>query len=218
MADLFMFVVGLAVMMLGVYYFLADHGKILGELERLSPLDPEDDRELCDSFVRVCRGVLLGNVLAAILQALLNGIGFTILRIETAWLLGFCTFFLSFVPFVGAGAVWSFVAIGLVLEQRYWSAGFLVAYGVLIVSSVDNLVRAFAIHGSAHIHPLVALVSILGAIQLLGLWGIVIGPVTAAFFYALLNILRKRLWPDNGLAPSALLASRQGIPGSHQGR
>lgn len=45
-------------------------------------------------------------------------------------------------------------------------------------------------------HPFVVLVTVLGALQLVGLWGIFIGPMTAAFFYALLNILRSRLLDD----------------------
>jgi len=195
LAGVFATVVAVVIMIVGVYYFLADHKQILGELQRLSPLDDADDRELWNKFVDVCRGILLGNVLAALLQAVLNGIGFAVLGVAGAGLLALLTFFLAFIPFVGGGAVWFCVALGLLLQGRYIAALFLVAYGALIVSSVDNLVRAHALHGRSQIHPLAALVAILGAIQLVGLWGIVIGPVTAAFFYALLNLLTGKFAP-----------------------
>ncbi len=192
-ANVVAFVVGSVIMVLGLYHFLAEKETILAEVERLSPLEEQDQRTLHDSFVRACRGILVGNVLAAFLQAALNGIGFAVLGLEAAWLLAFLTFFTSFVPFVGAGAVWIAVSIYLVFQGRIVEAAALSVYGMLIVSTVDNLIRAYALHDTARIHPLIALISILGGIQLVGLWGVIVGPVTAAFFYALLGILHKKL-------------------------
>lgn len=192
-ANVVSFVIGTLIMLLGLYYFFADNEQILSEVERLSPLEASDDRQIKEGFVQVCRGIFYGNILAALFQAVANGLGFMFLGLETAWLLAFITFFLSFVPFVGAGAVWIFVVIGLVFQQRYLEAVLLTAYGTLVVSSIDNLVRAYALRGSARIHPLIALISILGGIQLVGLWGIVVGPVAAAFMYALLNILNQKV-------------------------
>jgi predicted PurR-regulated permease PerM len=191
-ADLLSFLIGLVILVLALYYFLADHRTILSETSRLSPLDDEDDQQLQDSFVRVCRGVLLGNVLAALLQAVLNGLGFFIAGVEGVWILAVCTFVMSFIPFLGAASVWIFVVIVLLFEERFLAAGLLAVYGTVVVSSVDNFIRAYAIHDRSSIHPLVALISILGAIQLVGLWGIIIGPVAAGVFYALLDILSKR--------------------------
>ena len=98
------------------------------------------------------------------------------------------------------------MTIGLVLEQRYVAAIFLAIYGSIIVSGSDNLVKAYIIHGRSQMHPLVALVTVLGALQLVGLWGIFVGPISAAFFYALLNILHRRLVETDDNAPS-----RQGV-------
>jgi predicted PurR-regulated permease PerM len=63
----------------------------------------------------------------------------------------------------------------------------------VVISSSDNLVRAHVLHARAHMHPLVALVSVLGALKLIGLWGIFLGPIAAAFFYALLKTFNKKL-------------------------
>lgn len=188
-ADVFSFVLGLIVFSLALYYFLADKEMLLGELRRLSPLTDEDNQALTDNFVSVCRDVLLGNVMAAAVQAVLNGIGLAVAGISQVWLLVLCTFLLSMIPFLGAGVIWGAAAIALAIEGRYVAAILLALYGAAIVSTVDNLIRAHAFRGRSHIHPLVALISILGAIQLIGLWGVIIGPVAAAFFYALLNLL-----------------------------
>lgn len=149
--------------------------------------------QVVQPFVNACRGMLVGTILAAALQAICNGVGFAVAGIEGALLLAFCTFFVSMAPYLGAAAVWLPVVVFLLFEQRWLAAVLLATYGTFVVSSVDNLIRAHAMHGHAHIHPLVALISILGAIRLLGLWGIIVGPVTAVLFYALLELVNKKI-------------------------
>jgi predicted PurR-regulated permease PerM len=193
LSNVVRFLIATLVVVVGLYYFLADSARILGELRRLSPLEEADDWALMEMFVGVCRGVLLGNVLAAAIQAILAGIAFAVLGVPAAWLLGFATFFISFVPFLGAAGVWGLAAIVLLIQARYLAAAALVLYGTFVISSVDNVIRALAIHDRARLHPLAALVSLLGGLQVVGLWGIIVGPVTAAFFYVMLNILKKQV-------------------------
>jgi predicted PurR-regulated permease PerM len=194
--DVVTFVIGLVVMVLSLYYFLSDGEHLLAEAKRLVPLEEEDEDELLEQFEQVCRGVVLGTVVAAVIQGVLALLGFAMIGIERIWLLAVFTMFSSFIPFLGAAAVWVAVTIGLVVEQRYGAAVFLSIYGTVVISGSDNLIRAYIIHNRAQMHPLVALVTVLGALQLVGLWGIFIGPISASFFYALLNIIRRRLVKD----------------------
>lgn len=191
--DLVTFVVGLVIMFLALFYFLADGESLLAEAQRLSPLEDEDENALLEQFDRVCRGVVMGTVVAGLVQGVLAGIGFMIVGVERIWLLAVLTIMFSFIPFLGAAMIWICVVIGLLIEQRYGAAVFLTIYGTIIVSGSDNLIKAYMIGDRAQMHPLIALVTVLGALQLVGLWGIFIGPISAAFFYALLNILRQRL-------------------------
>jgi len=192
-SDLIAFIVGLSVTILALHYFLADGEAIMLEVHRLSPLEEAEEHELFSQFQRVCRGVVLATVVAAVIQGVLGMIGYALVGLERIWLLTVLTMFSSFIPFLGAAAVWACVAVGLLVEQRYFAALFLAIYGLSVVSTADNLIRAYVIHGRVQMHPLVALVTVLGALQLVGLWGIFLGPITGAFFYALLNILHNRL-------------------------
>ena len=70
-------------------------------------------------------------------------------------------------------------------------------YGTTIIATSDNLVRAHLIGNQARLHPLVSLVTVLGALKLTGLWGIFVGPMVAAFFFALLNIAHERFAQQN---------------------
>ncbi len=191
--DLIASAIGLVVMILALYYFLADGEALLAEVQRLSPLQDSDEHDLFHHFERICRGVVLGTVVAALVQGLLAAIGMALIGVERIWLLAVLTMFFSFIPFLGAAAVWSVVTVALILEQRYGAAVFLGVYGTIVISGSDNLIRAYLIHDRAQMHPLIALVTVLGAIQLVGLWGIFVGPISAAFFYALLKMLHRRL-------------------------
>jgi predicted PurR-regulated permease PerM len=197
-ADVITFVIGLVVMLVALYYLFADGDKLANEVQRLSPLEAEDGLELFGKFESVCRGVVISNVVAAVVQGVLAGIGFALVGAEKIWLLTILTMFFSLIPFLGAAMVWIVIALGLVVEQRFGAAIFLTIYGTIIVSTSDNVIKAYVIGEQAKMHPFVVLVTVLGALQLVGLWGIFVGPMIASFFHALLNILRNRLLEDSG--------------------
>ncbi len=192
-ANLIQFAIGFAVMALALYYFFVDGPAIARNLQALLPLDNHDEEIVFEQFESVCRGVVLGTILAAFVQAVLLGLGLAVVGIERVWLLTGLTVLMSLIPFVGAAGVYVPAAIYLAWIGRMGAAGALLAYGALIVSSSDNLVRAYVIHGSSRLHPLAALVSVLGALSLVGLWGVFVGPVVAGIFYAMLQILHQKV-------------------------
>lgn len=193
LSNVIRFLVGLVIMGLALFFFFADGPEILRTLRSVSPLEEQDEEVVFEKFASICRAVVLGSVLCALVQAALLGIGLAILRIEGLWLLTGLTFLLSMVPFLGSAAVWIPVTIWLVSTGEYPSAIFLGIYGAAVVSTSDNFIRAYVLHGSANMHPLVGLISVIGAIQLVGMWGIFLGPLIAALFYTLLRLLNTRL-------------------------
>lgn len=191
--NVIQFVIGFAVMALALYYFFADGPTILRNIENLLPLENPDEEAVWKQFESVCRGVVLGTILAAFVQAALLGVGLAVVGIERVWLLIGVTVLCALIPFIGAAGVYVPVTIYLLWSGHYWGALGLLLYGMLIVSTADNLVRAYVIHGSSRMHPLAALVSVLGALSLVGLWGVFIGPIVAGIFYSMLHILHRKL-------------------------
>lgn len=193
LSNIVSFVIGLGIVALALFYFLAEGPSLLRTVRRISPLKGEDELRLFQEFDRVCRSVVVASVVCALAQAILAGIGFAVLGVDRVWLLAGLTMFSSLIPFLGSAAVWVSVAVWLAIQGDYVSAIILVIYGTTIVSTSDNLIRAYVIHGTSNLHPLVALISVLGALRIIGLWGVFVGPIVAAFFYALLKILHDRL-------------------------
>jgi predicted PurR-regulated permease PerM len=100
----------------------------------------------------------------------------------------------ALIPFVGPAIIWAPVCLYLaVYEENLMAAGLLALWGMLVVGTVDNLVKVFVLHGQSQLHPLLALLSVLGGIQSLGPIGILVGPMVVVLLQTLLGILRTEL-------------------------
>lgn len=193
-AGVFVFrlVFGLLILVAAVYFFLADGPAMLRTVMRLSPLDDRYERELFEEFARISWAVVVATLLSAIVQGLLAGIGFWLTGAKLVFLLILLTTVLAMVPFVGAVAVWLPVALWMFfVEERHGPSIFLAVWGMLVVSTADNIVKPLVLHGQSNIHPLVGLLSVLGGVQALGPVGILVGPMVVAFLQTSLSILQR---------------------------
>lgn len=195
-------IIGFAVMAVAVYYFLAEGPALAETTKSLVPLGEFEEEFLFRRFDELCRGVILGTIASAVVQGVLMGIGLALTGSEFVWLLSGLTMLFSMIPFVGAAGVYVPVSAFLLMQGRVGAAVFLLAYGIAIVSTSDNLVRIHVLNGRARLHPLVGLISMLGGLEVLGLWGLFVGPIVAGLFYSLLRLLRTRLDQFESRQPS----------------
>jgi predicted PurR-regulated permease PerM len=199
--------VGLAIMVISLYYFLADGPAMIATVMHLSPLEPAYEKELLERFGQVSRAVVVATLLSAVAQGALAGIGyyFALPKDAPIFLLTALTMVTAMVPFVGAFAVWIWVCgwiylygervvDGVTTHDGNWvTALILGVYCTFVVSGIDNVIKPFVLHGQSKLHPLLALLSILGGVTVLGPVGLLVGPMLVSFLQALLNMLRKEL-------------------------
>lgn len=160
---------GLAVMVLATYYFFADGPSMVQTILRLSPLEGNRTQELLDQFDSVTRAVVVATLLSAFVQGLLAGLGYYVAGVGSVFLLTALSMLLTLVPFVGAAIIWAPVCLWLyAVEGRTAAAVLLAIYCMAVVSTVDNLVKPLVLHGRSNLHPLLALLSVLGGAQVLG--------------------------------------------------
>jgi predicted PurR-regulated permease PerM len=195
----------LCVTVIALYFFLADGPKMVRTVMRLSPLDDQHERELVSEFDRISRAVVLATLLSAIAQGLLAGVAFWLISLSLeefrfVFSLTLLTTVLALIPFVGAAAVWAPVSLWLFFHEpadggdpHRLSAILLAVYGAGIISMADNVIKPLVLHGQSNLHPLLALLSVLGGVQALGPIGILIGPMVVVFLQTLLNILHNEL-------------------------
>lgn len=199
-------VIGIVVTTASVFFFLADGPAMIETLTQLSPMDDDYEHELLERFAEVSRAVVVAMLLSAVVQGLLAGVGYYFAMDAGApvLLLTAATIVLGLVPFVGAVAVWAPVCVWIFLFQtdegpngevvRHWGATIgMTIYGAGVVSTIDNFIKPYILHGNARLHPLLALLSVLGGVSVLGPVGLLVGPMLVAFLQTLLGMLRREL-------------------------
>lgn len=186
--------VGAAIMVIGLYFFLLDGPRLIEAFKGLSPIDDEHEQELVAEFGTVSRAVVVATLASALTQGLLAGIGFYFTGFNSVFLLTVISAMLALVPFVGAAAVWIPCCFYLLFfDSNVTAAIGLAIYGIAIISMADNVIKPYILHGQSNIHPLFALLSVLGGVSTLGPIGILIGPMVVAFLQTLLKILQREL-------------------------
>ncbi|MGZ4994139.1 MAG: AI-2E family transporter [Methylobacter sp.] len=129
------------------------------------------------------RAVVYGLVLAALGQGMLAGLGYYVAGIQAPVLFGAVTALLALVP-MGATLVWMPLGIMLMLTNQHWQGIGLLLWGLLAVSTVDNVIRPLVISGAGRIPFLVVLFGVLGGLSAFGAIGLFLGPVILAVLLA----------------------------------
>lgn len=186
--------VTIGVMTISLYYFFADGPGMIESVINLVPLDNHYQLQILEEFDKLSRAVVVATVLSAFVQGCLASIAYWILGLASVFLLAALTMVFSLVPFVGAAAVWGTCCVYLAfVEDRQLAAIFLAVYGVAVISMADNVIKPMVLHGQSNIHPLLALLSVLGGVQALGPIGIFVGPMVVAFLQVVLRMLHTEL-------------------------
>ena len=132
------------------------------------------------------RGVMYGLLGTALAQALVAAIGFTIAGVPAVPLLSVMIFISSLIP-VGPPIIWGGAAFWLFLQHETGWAIFMVVWGTVLISGVDNIVRPMLISRGSSLPFLLTLLGVLGGVIAFGFVGMFIGPVLLAVGYSLMS-------------------------------
>jgi predicted PurR-regulated permease PerM len=152
------------------------------------PLAPEHAQVLVEKFTTVIRATVKGNLLVAAIQGALGGLAFWFLGVGGALLWAVVMAFLSLLPAIGAGLVWLPVAVYFLMTGATWQGIALVAYGVLVIGLIDNLLRPVLVGNDLRLPDYLVMMTTLGGMVVFGINGFVIGPAIAAMFVAVWHI------------------------------
>jgi predicted PurR-regulated permease PerM len=132
------------------------------------------------------RGVMYGLLGTALAQALVAALGFAIAGLPAVPLLAVLTFASSLAP-VGPPIIWGGAALWLFAHGSVGWGVFMLVWGVLLISSVDNVVRPMLISRGSSLPFLLTLLGVLGGVVAFGFVGLFIGPTLLAVGYSLLS-------------------------------
>ena len=185
------FVVDFFIMLYLLFFLLRDGDALMRRIREALPLRPDRRDALLEKFGIVIRATVKGNLVIAIIQGALGGLIFWILGINSALLWAVLMAVLSLLPAVGTALVWGPVAIYFLATGSVWQGVVLIAYGVLVIGLVDNVMRPILVGRDTRMPDYIVLVSTLGGLAIFGVNGFVVGPVIAALFIAAWDIFTQ---------------------------
>ena len=139
-----------------------------------------------DLVAGTVRRVVNGVIGTAAAQAILALIGFLIAGIPGALLLAALTFMLSLIP-MGPPLIWGPAAAWLFFQGEYGMTVFLVLWGFLVISSVDNFLKPYLISRGGNLPLVVFLMGVFGGLFAFGFMGLFLGPTLLAVAYSLVS-------------------------------
>ncbi len=176
---------GLTVFLL--FFFIRDGGLMLTVIRDLIPMQADKRHTLFNHLSAITRAVVFGTGLTALLQGMLVSIAFVIVGLPSPLVFGVLAALLALLPFVGTALIW-LPAAGLLMTQDRWLAGFfMLAWGALLVSMIDNLLKPLLISGRAEVATLTVFIGVLGGVNAFGAIGLFMGPVVLALAVALIQ-------------------------------
>lgn len=173
------------------FYIMRDSDTLITYLHKALPLGDAREALFFNKFSEVTRATIKGSLVVAIVQGSLGGFIFWVLGINAPLLWGVVMTLLSLVPLIGAGLVWLPVALYLFAIGDTQSAIILIAFGVIVIGLVDNILRPLLVGRDTKLPDYLVLLSTLGGFSVFGMNGFVIGPLVAALFVTSWNIFTK---------------------------
>lgn len=177
--------------------------------ERVLPhlLPWREEREILrKTTAEVLKSVLVANVVVSIAQATVCSVALIIIQLPRALVWGTLSFFLSFVPVVGTMPVTIGAAIYCYTQGRVGAAIFMIATAA-VIGLIDNILRPMFMKSSANLSFLWTFVAFIGGVALMGLPGVIVGPLAFSLFIAYLRameILPPRPEEDARALPGAV--------------
>lgn len=185
------------VFLITLFFILKDGKKFVGFIERFLPMHKEDIEQVFITVYKTVIATVYGSIGVAIVQASIGFIGYKLAGLDYAVLLAMATFISSFVPPFGAAFVWFPVAIYIILTKGIYNGTFMFLYGLLVISTVDNLLRPLLMKMGLRIPYIVLFFSIVGGLLTFGFVGIFLGPLIFTTLFNLALIYEKRILKEN---------------------
>lgn len=175
-----------------LFFFLRDRHLALRGVRYFSPLSDVQTDQLLTRVHDTIYATIYGTLAVSCVQGFLGGLMFWWLGLSAPLLWGVVMAMMGVVPVLGTFVVWVPAAIFLALEGQWGSALLLAAWGLMVVSTVDNVLRPILVGNRLKLHTVLAFLSIVGGLLLFGAAGFILGPVILTVTMVLLESWTSR--------------------------
>lgn len=182
-------------MLAAMFFLLLDGKKLVQWIATVAPLPEQQILDICSDFRNVSAAILLSSLGTAGVQAVAALAGYLATGVPQPVFFTFVTFVVAFIPAVGAASVVLAVAGLLFFNGHSEAALGLALWGIVVVSTIDNLVKPWLLKDRMEIHGGLIFFALLGGMATFGPVGLVAGPLILSFFLAVVRLVRHEPRP-----------------------
>ena len=182
---------GLFIMFFVMFYGFREGQGFITYLKELLPLEAGLKDSLFHQMRTVTQAVLYGQVLTAVIQGALGGLGLLVCGVPNALFWGAIMMITAFLPLLGTPLIWVPAGVGLIMDGSMTRGILLLIYGATIVMNIDNFIRPRLVSGRSNVHPVLILIGVLGGLRVFGFIGMLVGPLVLAILVALIKFYEQ---------------------------
>jgi predicted PurR-regulated permease PerM len=172
-------------MLFVLFFVLRDGPDMARATVSLLPIEDQRRERLRRHAVDATRAVFKGIGLTALVHGFLIGVGCWIAGLPAPLVLGLMAALLALVPVVGSALIWVPAVLYLLVQGDHGHALFLGIYSVVLVGTVDHVLRPLLISGQAKMPVVVVFLGVLGGLAAFGFIGLLLGPIVLGLAVAL---------------------------------
>lgn len=194
------------IMLLVLFFLFKDGQKWFAACYELIPMDESHKQKIIVRLDQTIRAVVKGMLVTAIVQGVLAGAAYLALGVPFPIVLTVLTIVLAPIPFGGTALVWGPVVCYLLWVGPMMKALIMLAWGIGVVSMVDQFLRPWLIGQAVEIPVLLLVLSVLGGLALYGILGLFVGPVLVSLLITAVQIYREEYHTASNSVPTSPVA------------
>lgn len=181
------------------FFIMKEWRNILKKIVDLIPMSAKAIKKLIERFGNITHTVIYAQLFVAFVQGVVGTIGFYLFGVPLPIFLGVVMAFCALIPTIGTGLIWFPASLFLILSgyfsHDYWVLGKgigLFLYGLLIISTIDNILLAKIVHARAHVNQIIVIIGVIGGASMFGIVGIFIGPILLPLLITYFETFKER--------------------------
>ena len=180
-----------AVFLFTFYFAIRDSDDLREYISTLSPFSDSTEKKFLKEFRGITNAIVFGQVFIGIIQGLAVGVGLFFLGVPKTLILTFIASIVSMIPILGSWIVWFPVGLYLIFAGQMFDGIFLLLYGALFVSTIDNLLRPYILSKQSNLPIALSVIGTIGGLYFFGIAGLILGPLVLAYVLIIIEFYQQ---------------------------
>ncbi len=180
-----------AVFLFSFFFAVRDSDDLKEYISTLSPFSSSTEKKFLKEFRGITNAIVFGQVFIGIVQGLSIGVGLFFIGVPKTLVLTFIAMVVSVIPILGSWLVWMPVGIYLIVMGRIYEGIFILLYGSLFVSTLDNLIRPYLLSKQSNLPIALSVIGTIGGLYYFGIAGLILGPLVMAYVLIIIEFYQK---------------------------